>query len=792
MRPFKYINANSYKEASELLDENKQNKVAVMAGGTDLLNTLKHAILEENPEYVVNLKTIPDAAGIVDDGDGITIKAMTKLTAVVDSSVVQKKAKAFAEAAHSVATPLIRNLGTVGGNICQDVRCWYYRYAHEAGGRMDCSRKGGDICYAIQGDNRYHSIFGGMKTHASACKKGCPAGTDISEYLEQIRKGDWDAAARIIMCVNPIPMCTSRICPHPCQDNCNQSGYGECVNIHCVERTLGDYILKNADKFYTKPENATGKKIGIIGAGPGGLTCAYYLRLQGHDVTIIDAHEKAGGVLQYGIPHYRLPRNILDGVISAIRGMGVKFELNTVVGKDIQMDDVLHRFDSVYFGTGAWKQPILGIQGEEMTQFGLDFLVEVNTYLEKAINNDVLVCGGGNVAMDVAMTAKRLGAKNVCLVCLEQESEMPASAEEVARAKEEGIEIYNGWGLGRIFTDDNEKVSGLESMRCTSVYDENHRFAPVYDENDIRIFNAETIILATGQRVDVSFLGEKFESQIKSVRGLLEVDEDTYQTKNEKIFAGGDVVTGPNVAIRAINAGGLAARAMSSKMGFSVRIDEKEEDEFLKFDEQGIKKTIGARLKERSVDERTLTDEDSESLKLEQAAGEAKRCMNCGCYSVNASDLSPVLVAYGGKVVTNKKEIAAKDFFTTKLKAYDMLDKDEIVVAVKIPDMSDYTTGYEKMRIRTAIDFALLGLAYAYKYEDGKIKDISLVFGGAAPVPVKLTEVEKYLIGKKPSKEVAKKAGEIAVKDTVAMSHNSYKINSTQTMMTRLVESMIK
>jgi len=172
MKPFEHINAASFEEASALLLKALENKAAVLAGGTDLLNSLKQAILEEHPDTVINLKDIPDAAGISEGGGGITVKAMTKLTDVAESSVIRKKAAALSEAARSVATPLIRNLGTIGGNICQDVRCWYYRYPHMIGGRLNCSRTGGDTCYAIQGENRYHSIFGGMKTHAGPCTRG--------------------------------------------------------------------------------------------------------------------------------------------------------------------------------------------------------------------------------------------------------------------------------------------------------------------------------------------------------------------------------------------------------------------------------------------------------------------------------------------------------------------------------------------------------------------------------------------------------------------------------------------
>lgn len=783
MRKFELVNAESFEQASQLMASGKSD---ALAGGTDLLNSYKHAILAAHPDQVINLKKIPDAAGISAAEGTVTVKALTTLTDIAESDAVPA---ALAQAAKSVATPLIRNIGTIGGNICQDVRCWYYRYPHEVGGRMNCARKGGETCYAVQGDNRYHSIFGGMKTNANACTRNCPAGTDISAYMDQIRKGNWDAAAEIVMRVNPMPMLTSRICPHPCQDACNQNHYGDCVSIHCVERTLGDYILANAAKFYQAPAAQTGKKAAIIGAGPAGLTAAYFLRKQGHDVTVIDAHEKAGGVLQYGIPHYRLPKNIVDSFVAALEGMGIQFRMNTVVGRDITMESIVDANDTVFVGTGAWKQPVLGLKGEELTEFGLDFLVEVNTFLKSVINDEVLVCGGGNVAMDVALTAKRMGAKKVRLVCLEQKAEMPASAEEVARAEEEGIEIVNGWGLKSIISDESGKVSGLESKKCVSVYDEKGRFAPVYDENEVQIIAAETIILATGQRVDLSFLGDKFGEQVKTARGLLDIDEETYQTKNEKIFAGGDAATGPNIAIRAIRTGCVAARGMGAKMGVKPAKAEGTQG-FLHYDVQGVANPVGAKQAERPVDARTLLDEDSLSLSMAEAAEEAKRCMNCGCYSVNASDISPVLVALDGTVVTTRKEISADRFFTTKLKSYDMLDQDELVTAVRLPAMEGYKTGYEKSRIRTSIDFAIHSLAWAYKLENGVIADVKLAAGGVAPVPVRLAEVEAMLIGKAPSAELAAQAGALAVKDAVPMSKNSYKVNGLQTMVARLVESM--
>lgn len=789
MRTFKHESAKSFQEASELLKINAKEKSTVIAGGSDLLGGMKTAILpdEDSPKVVIDLKTIPDSSYINMDNDKIKIGALTKLKDIAENTELKEILPIISEAAKSVATPIIRNVATIGGNVCQDVRCWYYRYPHEVGDRFMCARKGGDTCYAIQGENRNHSVFGGMKINGSPCSKNCPAGTDIPAYMEKIRAGKWDEAADIIMEVNPMPMLTARICPHPCQDKCNQNEYGESVGIACVERTLGDYILANKDKFYKAPANETGKNIVIVGAGPSGLAASYYLRAQGHSVTVIDCHEKPGGVFMYGIPHYRLPKDIVESFIDALEGMGINFRMNTTVGKDITMDEIVDGYDLVYFGTGAWKQPVLGLHGEELAEFGLNFLVDVNTFLKKAIDEDVLVCGGGNTAMDVALTAKRLGAKNVRLICLEQRDEMPATNEEITRAEEEGVEIFNGWGLKGVITDENGKVTGLDSMCCTSVFDENNRFSPKYDVCQIKAFNAETIILATGQSVDVSFLGEKFSSQIKTERGLLNADTETYQTKNEKIFAGGDVVTGPNIAIRAIRAGGLAAKAMSAKMGYPVKF-ERNEGKYLTNDVDGICEKNALKLEERLMGERTLLDEDSKTPSLKDSQKEAFRCMNCGCYSVNASDITPVLVALEGEVITTKKTVPAVEFFTTKLEAADMLDYDEIITEIDLPVLEGYSTGYEKLRVRDSVDFAIVSLAYAYENVNGSIKDIRLAFGGVAPVPVRMYEVEKYLKGKNISPKIIEEASEIAVKDVNCLDKNTYKVQLIKATIKKVLE----
>ena len=790
MKHFQYETPSTFEEAGKIVAEAQPGETAVMAGGSDLLGVLKTELLETYPSKVVSLHDVKGADYIRSEEDSVKIGALTTLNEMETSDAFDGGLEAVKEAAHSVASPLIRNRGTIGGNLCQDVRCWFYRVPDQTGGILDCMRKGGKQCYAIYGDNRYHSVFGGMKVHATPCSSECPAGTDVPGYMDKLRKGDYDGAAKIILRYNPMPMLTSRICPHPCQDKCNQCEHGDSVNIHGMERSLGDYILAHADEYYKAPEKSTGKKAAVIGAGPGGLAAAFYLRQAGNEVTVYDRMEKAGGVLYYGIPHYRLPKHYVEDFTKALAGMGIEFRMGVNVGEDITVEELDKEYDALYFGTGAWKQPILGIDGENLTEFGLNFLVDVNTYLKKAIGNNVLVCGGGNVAMDVALTAIRLGAKNVKLICLEQRNEMPASAEEVARAEEEGLEIHNGWGLSKVLTDENGKVRGLESMKCTAVRDETGRFHPQYDYNEMKEFESDYIILATGQRVDISFLGEKFSEQLKSKRGLIDADLETLRTKNPKIYAGGDAVTGPNIAIRAIRAGRVAAGNINKDFGIEPEPLPVQEG-FLHFDPEEVRSRTMHKLPERPLGTRTLTDEDASSFDAETAKKEASRCMNCGCYSVNASDLSPVMVMTDAVLHTSKgRDVKAEDFFCTNLKAYANLEPGELITEVTIPKKEGWKTGYQKLRLRPAIDFAIISLAWGVKMNAGVIEDARLVLGAVAPVPVRLVKVEAYLKGRKPDAETAETAAEMAVEEAQGIGENAYKIDEIKAYVRRMVEAL--
>lgn len=786
MKYFEHESALTFDEAVSLMKDSRKGRKVAMAGGSDLMGVLKEQILEEYPETVIDLKTIEDSAYIKEEDGTIRVGALTTLSEIAKSPLLQEKAPVLAQAARSVATPLVRNVATIGGNICQDVRCWFYRYPHGVGGRMDCMRKGGKECYAIRGDNRYHSIFGGMHAGVTPCTAECPASTDIPGYMAKYRAGDMDGAARILMQANPFPMMTSRVCAHTCQTKCNRCSTDESVAIHSVERVVGDYILEHLDVYFKAPARETGKKIALVGAGPAGMTAAYYLRKAGHRVTVYEALEEAGGCLMYAIPNYRLPKSYVRTVIKALESMGVEFVCNAKLGETIRISDLTRDNDKVFIATGAWKRPVLGFDGEEFTEFGLQFLVDVNKWVNAKERSHVLVVGGGNVSMDVAITAKRLGAKSVTLCCLEQRDEMPASAEEVARAEEEGVVIHNGWGPLRADYADN-KLNGMVLKACVALRDETGRFNPTYDETNTMSVQADSILLATGQRVDLSFLENELELAVN--RGLISVEPETQKSSDPKVYAGGDAVSGPTTVIMAIASGRRAADAINREMGVEKEPNLKQEG-FIHFDPGTAELKKANNGHDLSVEERSLDKEDSTSLSREEGLEEAKRCMNCGCYSVNASDISPVLILLDAEIVTTRKTVRAAEFFTTSLKAVDMLDQDELVKEIRFKVPEGLTTGYDKFRVREAVDFAIVSLAYAYRLKDGVIDEARLVLGGVAPVPMEKGDVASLLTGKKPEEQLGEEAARLAVKDAVAMEHNSYKIQEVKALVKRMVAGM--
>ena len=774
LKAFEHINAKSVNEAAAALEG---GKASLISGGTDLLTTLKDMVLEGYPETVVNLKTVGGMEYIREENAVLKIGALTKLADIADSPLVQNKYTALAQAAKAVATPNVRQMGTIGGNLAQLPRCWYFRKPEN---RFHCLRKGGSECFASVGENRYHSIMGGMRTHTSECKANCPAGTDIPSYLAQLRAGNWDGAAEIIMQVNPMPAVTARVCTHFCQLNCNRCKKDEGVQSGYVERTVGDYILDHADRFYKAPEGSTGKAVAIIGSGPSGLSAAYYLRKAGNKVTVYDAKPEAGGMLRYAIPAYRLPKGLVDRLVKALEGMGIEFKLGCKVGDGVSPEEIEKQYDSVLYSTGAWKRPVLGFSGEELTIFGLDFLMEIKDWMGGKVGQEVVVMGGGNVAMDVAISAKRLGAKKVSLTCLEPEGKMPASEEEIARAREEGIEIDPGWGLSKV-VEEGGRISGLEIKRCLSPWDENGAFNPQYDENDKKVLRGENILMATGQGVDLSFLDEKYQLQLN--RGRVGVNEDSNETSRPGVFASGDIVTaGAATVIGSVASGYKSAVGVSRYLGVPpIVYPEINLSEYVTFDPEGIKETTPLKLVELDAAARAIDKEDSQTPDKETALREAGRCLNCACYAVSPSDTAPALIALDATVVTNKRSISAEELFAVRVPDNTVLGCDEIITEIQVPQPpAGAKSIFTKLALRKSIDFSLVSTAMLTGVDKPRV-----VVSAVAPKPYRAYKAEAVLAGKEIDEAVAAAAGEAAVADAQPFETTKYKVQIAKTIVKR-------
>ncbi|MDR3364235.1 MAG: FAD binding domain-containing protein [Clostridiales Family XIII bacterium] len=774
MKQFKHLNVRSVEEASEALGS---GNAAMIAGGTDLLGVLKDNILETYPEAVVNLKSIPGLDRIREENGNLRIGSLARLADIAESELVSKKYTALAQAAKAVATPNIRNMATIGGNLAQFNRCWYFRKSEN---RFDCIRKGGRECFAETGDNRYHSIFGGLRIGASACKTECPAATDIPDYLEQMRGGDPGKAAQTIMKANPMPMITSRICAHPCQLGCNRCQSDESVNISAIERAVGDFIMEHRDEYYRPPAKGTAKKAAIVGAGPAGLSAAYFLRRAGLGVTVFDKKEEAGGMLMYAIPPYRLPRDIVRGFVSALRKMGVEFQVNKEIGKDILPEKLECEYDCVLYATGAWKRPIVGITGEELTVFGLDFLMDVKNWMKGKIGSEVLVAGGGNVAMDVAVTARRLGAGKVTLVCLESREEMPASPEEIERAEDEGIAIMPGWGLSRVLEAGGE-IKGMELKRCVSVRDEEGKFNPQYDESQTMEMKAENILMAVGQAVDLSYFGENIGLQLTR-RGLIDVSDDTKMTSKEGVFASGDVTTGPDKAIGAVVGGRKAAEGILRHLKISdpKAAEAPGESCLIRFDPEGVRKTEALKLGALDGDKRSLDLEDSISPKMDEAKREAARCRNCGCYCAFPSDIATSLSALGADIVTNRRTLSIDSLYGSSLSGSTVLEPGEIITEVAIPAPEDGShSAFLKMAWRKSIDFPVVNCAVS---TGSKAR---VCIGAVAPKPYRAINAEALITGKEISEKNAEEAGLIAVEGAIPFEAARYKAQLAKVLVKR-------
>jgi NADPH-dependent glutamate synthase beta subunit-like oxidoreductase len=784
MHTFDHISVASLDEAAARLGQDR-TKAAVVAGGTDLLGILKDGVRPVSPSLLVDIKTVEGLDAIREGAKGITIGALVTLTDIVRNRTIRERFPLLAEAAHAVASPQLRNMGTIGGNICQEPRCWYYRNLDNG---FHCLRKGGDKCPALTGENRFHSIFGSMRVGVPGCCSSCPDNIDIPRYMEWIRAGEIAVAARIILEHNPMPAVTGRVCPHFCEQGCNRNEQDSAVSVRAVERRVGDYILENAKAYTPARVKENGKKVAIVGGGPAGLTCAYYLRLKGFRVVLYDKQPKLGGMLRYGIPDFRLSPGVLDRQIDFLLSHGITAKTEQRLGKDFTLDGLKKEgFDAVFLALGSWAARGMGIENENSPNVfpGISFLESVKWNGPPSLNGVVAVVGGGNTAIDAARTARRCGTRKVVLLYRRTRAEMPAAEEEIEDAVREGIEFQFLVAPRKVVLE-GKKLVGLEcrKMKLGEV-DASGRPRPVEMPGSEFVFAADWVISAIGQNQNLLGLANRSFGSIRLTKANgIDADPDTFGTSVAGTFAGGDVVTGPATVVEAIAAGRKAAASIEAHLAGRVpkpaaaRASGAGSAEPLRpINGEALKTSERVSVAEVAPSKRCMGCEDYVTLDDGKVDIEAHRCIDCSCVAVSASDVAPALVALGATITTTRRTIAAEDFFTVKLMSTTVLEADEIVKEIFVPSTLPGTRfSFQKFRIRNSIDFPIVSVASALTYDGAKIKVARIVFGAVAPIPLRASHVEEALVGKTASEETAELAGAVAARQVFPLERNRYKV----------------
>lgn len=471
------------------------------------------------------------------------------------------------------------------------------------------------------------------KVSRPPCVLTCPAGVNGQAYMALTAKGRFLEALEVIRRNNPFPSVCGRVCHHPCEAECNRKELDEAVAINPVKRFLSDWAIAHEDspiEQITVDHNKP--KVAIVGAGPAGLACALDLVKKGYPVTVFEAEEKAGGMMRWGIPEYRLPREILDYDINRILSLPIELKTGVKLGKDFTLTNLKTQgYKAVFLGLGAPKSRYINIPGADLKGIygALDFLRDVNSGKRPKLGNKVVIIGGGNVAIDAAMCAKRLGAGSVELFCLESNEEMPAHKWEIEDACSEGISINCSWGP-KEFIGEGGKVTGLTFKACTCVFDEDKKFNPKYDESILTQIDADTIILAIGQAPDADFLAK---DGLELTRGWIKSDPLTLETNVAGVFAGGDAVTGPKSVVEAIEHGHRAAESIERYLtGISLKEGrEKEKSEPAPLPQyKNFPKLARHYERKLSVDQRKGFEEINFTLTEEEAIAEAMRCLQCG------------------------------------------------------------------------------------------------------------------------------------------------------------------
>ena len=485
-------------------------------------------------------------------------------------------------------------------------------------------------------------------TGTAPCKTACPAHIGIQGYLQLAKEGRYEDALALIKKDNPLPAVCGHVCNRRCEDACTRGTIDEAVAIDEVKRFIAERDLNAETRFIPKktiPSLKGGfeEKIAIIGAGPAGLSCAYFLALTGYKPTIFEKNAEPGGMLRYGIPSYKLEKDLLAAEIDVIRQLGVEIRCGVEVGKDITIEELREQgYKGFYAAIGCQRGRKPGITGEnaEGAYAAVDFLREAGAKENFALEDDVVVIGGGNVAIDAARISSRCTDAKISMFCLETREKMPASNEEIEEALEEGIKLNCGWGPKEILEEDGH-VSGVVFKKCTRVFDAQGRFSPEYDEDDTVTIPCRHVIFSVGQAIDWGHMLDNLHVELRPNGGAL-ANKLTYQTSEPDIFVGGDVYTGPKFAIDAIAAGREGAVSLHRYVHehCTLTIGRNRRD-FIELDKTNIRvETYDSSSRQippkADVKEQAKTFRDlSQSLTEEQVKKETSRCLSCGASVVD-------------------------------------------------------------------------------------------------------------------------------------------------------------
>jgi len=480
------------------------------------------------------------------------------------------------------------------------------------------------------------------------CRQTCPAEIDIPLYIAQIRDGDYEGAVNTIRERNPFLLSCGRVCPHPCEVNCRRGIEDEPVSINQLKRFVADYEMNSNKRLPVPMAPQTNKRIAVVGGGPAGLTCAFFLRRLGHQVHIFEAMPKLGGMLRYGIPQYRLPKEVLDWEINGILDLGIEVTTNEKFGRDFDLTSlVASGFDAIFMGIGAWKDASLRVKGEDLKgcYTGIDFLSRLAAGETIPIGHTAAIIGGGNTAIDCTRNLIRLGAQKVNIVYRRTRAEMPANAVEIDAAEHEGVQLLFLAAPVEVKGDKDGNVTHLEYLKMElGEPDDSGRRRPVPIEGSETLLQTDMLITAIGQSPEISFtesLRQRL-AELKTTRwNTIDVDPATLQSSIPYLFAAGDAATGPSLVVDAIGGGRRAARSIHQYiMGQEIRAETNELGHDLiaetLFDHvAGVIKNPRAPMPELPVEERIHSFVEVDQVLTENSArNESNRCLSCclTCY----------------------------------------------------------------------------------------------------------------------------------------------------------------